>query len=594
MAAKRERGKFLIHSMQPGEPDRQSRALRWLAGLAGAQVILYAVIAWLSREFVFGERLRERPIIAVLVLFAGCFALYTASLVVALRCRRSCRLAWMVLLPALVFRLILLFSEPIQEIDIYRYLWDGAVTARGVSPFRYAPGDVRAAEWDRDMSPELQRLVQLRDESPAMSEVLQRIHYAELPTVYPPVSQAVFALADRLTPPAASVSARVTMLKAVLLTFDVATILLVWLLVAAAGKHPGWVISYAWCPLVMKEFAGSGHLDAIAVFLTTAAIVGAVMAFDAQRRSSLRWPIAAGLLLGLAVGAKLYAIVLLPLATVMVMHRGGARRGIAFVLVSVAVSGASLAPMWLPRLSYPATSARHVPGTPPNVLEEPTDAGQANASGTATDPLAGLSTFLTRWEMNDFLFMIAIENVRPSDMRQGQPTAWFSIVPDSWRTTVIAPFADALSINAELAALLLVRAFAASVFITVALSLLWWAHRENTLSAFLQAAFLTLAWFWLLAPTQNPWYWTWVLPLLPFARGRAWFAVSGLVFAYYLRFWLSYHWPDEPVLGTQYDGAAFFDFVVTWVEYGPWFVWLTAAFLLRRRAEASARFSRPA
>ena len=27
-------------------------------------------------------------------------------------------------------------------------------------------------------------------------------------------------------------------------------------------------------------------------------------------------------------------------------------------------------------------------------------------------------------------------------------------------------------------------------------------------------AFLVLAWFWLLSPTQNPWYWTWALPLV--------------------------------------------------------------------------------
>jgi hypothetical protein len=43
---------------------------------------------------------------------------------------------------------------------------------------------------------------------------------------------------------------------------------------------------------------------------------------------------------------------------------------------------------------------------------------------------------------------------------------------------------------------------------------------------------------------------------------------------YYLRFWLSGHWADQPVLGTAYPGAMFFDFVVTWMEFGPWFVWL--------------------
>ena len=89
-----------------------------------------------------------------------------------------------------------------------------------------------------------------------------------------------------------------------------------------------------------------------------------------------------------------------------------------------------------------------------------------------------------------------------------------------------------------------------------------------------RVATLTVAWFWLLQPTANPWYWTWALPLLPFARNRAWFALSGLAFLYYLRFWLTYHFPDTPVLGTRYTGPTFFDYVVTWLEFAPWFAWL--------------------
>ena len=69
-----------------------------------------------------------------------------------------------------------------------------------------------------------------------------------------------------------------------------------------------------------------------------------------------------------------------------------------------------------------------------------------------------------------------------------------------------------------------------------------------------------------------------MLPLLPFARSRVWLAMSGLVLLYYLRFWLGYHFSDEPVLGTVYRGTAFFDLVVTWFEYAPWFVCLTAAY----------------
>ncbi len=89
-------------------------------------------------------------------------------------------------------------------------------------------------------------------------------------------------------------------------------------------------------------------------------------------------------------------------------------------------------------------------------------------------------------------------------------------------------------------------------------------------AVWLESAFLTLAWFWFLSPTLNPWYWTWVMPLLVFARSRVWQWMSGVVMLYYLRFWFIYQFPDTPLAGTPYAGAAFFDFVVTWLEFGPW------------------------
>jgi hypothetical protein len=63
--------------------------------------------------------------------------------------------------------------------------------------------------------------------------------------------------------------------------------------------------------------------------------------------------------------------------------------------------------------------------------------------------------------------------------------------------------------------------------------------------------------------------------LLPFVRNPAWIAVSGLALIYYLRFWLGYHYADASVLNSGYVGTDFFDFVVTWFEFGPWLIWLS-------------------
>ena len=68
-----------------------------------------------------------------------------------------------------------------------------------------------------------------------------------------------------------------------------------------------------------------------------------------------------------------------------------------------------------------------------------------------------------------------------------------------------------------------------------------------------------------------------------FARSRVWLAMSGLVFLYYLRFWFIYHFPKDCVPGTPYFGQAFFDFVVSWFEYAPWYLCLAASYVRFRR-----------
>lgn len=520
-------------------------------------------------------------------LFVAGFGLYAASLVTAVRSREGRRLVWLIAAGAVGFRAILLCSQAIQEIDIYRYLWDGAVTAHCVNPFAFSPAEILAAELPGplhadDASAELFRLVRIRDESPGLAEALRRIHYPELTSVYPPVSQAVFAVASRLTPTGAALSTRMTAMKGVLLAFDLATVALVLWLLRVSGTHLGWSIAYAWCPLVIKEFANSGHLDSIAVCLTTGSICCTARHYLGEKRRSLRWAAAAAALLGLSVGAKLYAIVLLPLLTFVTARQAGLRCGALFAMIGTFAAAACLAPMFRPPAGDSMAVAQH--GQAPRLPDDHGTSSAAAASpSTFAETRSGLSAFLSRWEMNDLLFLIVVENLRPANVRPDQAQPWFAVVPDSWRRWLVSPMAAALSIDCDRAAFLLARGVTAGLFLGIVAILLGKVASDDCLPRFLEAAFLTLAWFWLLSPTQNPWYWTWAVPLIPFARGRAWLAVSGLVFLYYVRFWLMYHWGGPGILGTQYDGKLFFDFVVTWGEYGPWFAWLASAAAARRR-----------
>ena len=56
-----------------------------------------------------------------------------------------------------------------------------------------------------------------------------------------------------------------------LTAFDLGTCLLLLSLLRARGR-PAAVILYAWNPLVLKELAGSGHLDAAMIFFLVLSI----------------------------------------------------------------------------------------------------------------------------------------------------------------------------------------------------------------------------------------------------------------------------------------------------------------------------------
>jgi len=567
-----------------GKPGRYAKdPLRMLVLLAAVSTSLYLAISLLSLQFSFGSTTTQRPIVLVLTLFAAAFIVYLWSVRVAVQARQDRRLLCLIFVAAIAFRLILLPSSPIQEVDIYRYLWDGTASTNGVSPFRYSPEQVRTASLATD-DEDLRKLVGQRESNPALATILDRVHFAELPTVYPPTSQFVFAVATFTTPIDAPVSWRLVVMKSWFVAFDLATLVLVVRLLRLAKKPIGLCLIYGWCPLLMKEVANSGHLDAVAVFFTTLAVYLAARLIVlrgrfGQQSAAKIWlsAVAVSVILALAVGAKIYPIVLAPLVIFLFLRQLGWKVAVGSGAALAAATLLVPCPM-LPDVGQhePSSSQRTADASTAPAPAALAAAAPAAAVHHENDASRGLTTFLRYWEMNDFIFVVVVENLKPAADVQPDYKPWFSIVPQSLRAKLIETVADRLDIEQREVPFVVTRAATTLAFLLLAGARAWRASKSQQVDDWLRAASLTLAWFWLLCPTQNPWYWTWALPLLVFARNRAWILLSGLVFLYYLRFWLGYHWPDTPVLGTGYHGHAFFDFVVTWIEFAPWFVLLAA------------------
>ena len=303
-------------------------------------------------------------------------------------------------------------------------------------------------------------------------------------------------------------------------------------------------------------------------------------------------------MLALAVGAKIYPIVLLPLCTCLWWRRGSSLRAVTGLVVVGFVSTFTVFPMF-----------DEPPEDDPIVLKPlaeelaagPSAAGQLLVPATPsrvakqTRTLGGLQAFVRAWEMNDLIFMVVVENLRPQAEVSPSEKPWFVAMPDSWSWSLLTGWAKVtdrwtlgttdLDSPSEIRrhSFSLARFLMGGAFAIYACLLAWHVSGSESPREWCRGAMLTLAWFWFTCPTQNPWYWCWVLPLLPFARCLSWHLVSAMSLFYYLRFWFSAHYVAPPTWGTPYDGEHFFYYVVVWFEFLPCLVALAVESAWRRR-----------
>jgi alpha-1,6-mannosyltransferase len=190
--------------------------------------------------------------------------------------------------------------------DIWRYLWDGHVAATGRNPYASAPADSSTDDIANSRA----------SGRPDWETIRDSVSYPEVRTIYPPLAQIVFRVAHGLAP------GSVLAMKIIVVGFDLMAYGFVILTLGARKDLPAKSILYGWNPLVIKVFAGSGHIDAVLV----AALAGTCY-FLARKR-----PTAASVSLGLAIAAKLAPIVLLPFLA----RRVGAWRAVLVFIVCIA------------------------------------------------------------------------------------------------------------------------------------------------------------------------------------------------------------------------------------------------------------------
>ncbi|MDJ0613460.1 MAG: glycosyltransferase 87 family protein [Rhizobiaceae bacterium] len=189
----------------------------------------------------------------------------------------------------LLLRLMFLGTPAIMENDYNRYLWDGAVTAHGINPYAYSPDEIF-----KDAEPG-ELLYDLQEQS---GPVFDRINHPEFSTVYPPISQAAFAISYLVSP------FSLDGWRIVLLICEAGIFFLIVQILLQLGKSPIWSALYWLNPLVIKEAANSAHMEPVLMLPVMFAVWLAL-----SRRYRL-----ASIILAIAAGVKIWPMFLaLPL-----------------------------------------------------------------------------------------------------------------------------------------------------------------------------------------------------------------------------------------------------------------------------------------
>ncbi len=245
----------------------QPLALAVLAGLLQAAFLLLRRL----------NPLDENLIGALVIALAASVVYFVAAWLVCSWRKTTPASLVVVLLAAVVFRATLFPLPPTLSDDLYRYVWEGEIQLAGQNPYLVTPDSLAG-----DL-PELPDRPQPQD-----------LPGAAFPTAYGPVTELLFRLAARVDGLAG--------FKLLSVAFDLATLLLIVGLLSVRREPPARALLYGWCPLVVIEFAASGHNDSIALF-------GLVLANALIIRER---PVMSNLALAAAALSKWFAAVVIP------------------------------------------------------------------------------------------------------------------------------------------------------------------------------------------------------------------------------------------------------------------------------------------
>lgn len=253
-------------------------------------LILYSLIL-LSFNFIRISNYDK--VILYIVSFILCFGIY--SLIFFRNKNSNGSSLKEILFISIFLRVIVIFVNPVTTDDHYRYLWDGLVQSEGVNPYIFSPLE----------------LTEVQDEV-----IYPHVSYPEIRTIYPPVSQILFFISNKLF------GHNVFGLKIFYLLFEIGILIFLFKSLKLLNINSNFIYLYALSPLIIFEFFINAHIDIVILFF----LIGSIY-FALKINMNLSM-----LFLGFSVLSKIYSLIFLP---IFILYFFKKNRNIKPILISL-------------------------------------------------------------------------------------------------------------------------------------------------------------------------------------------------------------------------------------------------------------------
>ncbi|MEP0368531.1 MAG: glycosyltransferase 87 family protein [Cyclobacteriaceae bacterium] len=182
-------------------------------------------------------------------------------------------------------RLVLFFGLPSLSDDIFRFIWDGTLLAEGINPYLHTPRFV----FDNMLN------------TPGIDQNLfSKLNSPDYYTVYPPLNQLVFWVSSALSGTSSLIATNV--IRTLIFAAEMGSFFLLRKLLETHGKDQNLALWYFLNPLVILEFTGNLHFEALVIFFI---LLGLNLMHLKKNGLS-------GIAFGLGIATKLLPLIFLP------------------------------------------------------------------------------------------------------------------------------------------------------------------------------------------------------------------------------------------------------------------------------------------